>query len=114
MTRHFFVGKQVSKHGGFTQSQFASSSREVLKSLDPSELSKPDLNLDTEDLPIERVLGCVWDCESDSFKFPHTVKSKSRPRTREFIQNVACSAQFPLYSFGGGGGVKIRGRVQGG
>ena len=68
--------KIVSKHGGFTQSQFASSSREVLKSLDPSELSKPDLNLDTEDLPIERVLGCVWDCETDSFKFPHTVKSK--------------------------------------
>lgn len=65
--------KIVSKHVGFTQTQFASSSKKVLKSLEPSKLSKPDLNLDTEQLSVEHILGLHIDCNEDEFKVLHNV-----------------------------------------
>ena len=46
------------------------------KSLAPSELSQTDLDLDIEQLSVERILGLHVDCDEDAFTVPHKVNSK--------------------------------------
>ena len=53
------------KLGGFDLAKFISSSRDILKEKSPGNLSPKIVNLDLDELPIERALGLSWDPNSD-------------------------------------------------
>ena len=59
--------KSLLHRGGFNLTKWMSSSRVVLSSIESEHLSVPNLNLDLDDLPIERTLGMLWSSESDIF-----------------------------------------------
>jgi len=58
--------------GGFGLTKWSSSSREVLSQIPNQEMASPSINLDLDDLPIERSLGLLWNTETDSFRFAVT------------------------------------------
>ena len=68
----------------------------VLESIPEEERSKDvkTLDLNYDDLPIERALGIQWCVEPDTFKFRITVKDK--PVTRRRILSVVSSIYDPL------------------
>lgn len=72
----------VCSKGGFQLSKWMSNSRKVLASIPEEHLSKStkDLNLDKDNLPVERALGLHWCVESDAFMFKIAVSE--RPYTR--------------------------------
>ncbi len=47
----------ICRRGGFVLRQFMSDSREVFHQLHPEQLSKPTLNLSSDSLPVEKLLG---------------------------------------------------------
>lgn len=53
-----------------------------------------ELNLDRDDLPLERALGLLWCVESDSFKFKMEVKQQSL--TRRGMLSITRSVYDPL------------------
>ena len=55
------------KLGGFPLQQWCSNSRMIMEAFPGQLSSKPNLDLDLEGLPMERVLGLVWDCQTDEF-----------------------------------------------
>ena len=55
--------------GGFRLTKWTSSSREVLLQIPDEEKACPFLNLDLDDLPMERTLGLKWNTETDGFRF---------------------------------------------
>lgn len=82
--------------GGFHLAKWSSNSREVLSSLPEHERANEikSLNLDRDELPMERALGVDWCIESDSFKFRILVKNM--PVTRRGILSVVSSVYDPL------------------
>jgi hypothetical protein len=84
------VVKNVSallKCGGFNMAQWLSTSRTVLATLDKSDLLR-SLDLDADQLPIERTLGLLWNCENDSFNFKSSIESTAKTK-RQVFQQVA-------------------------
>ena len=75
------------KCGGFNMVQWLSSSRSVLATVDHSDLSR-SLDLDAHNLPIERTLGLLWNCQNDSFNFKSSIKIQAKTK-REVLQEVA-------------------------
>ena len=71
--------------GGLHLHKFLSNNREVLDSINIEgqavEVKNVDLNHD--ELPVQRVLGVRWNVESDSFSFKVTLDEK--PATRRGI-----------------------------
>ena len=66
------VSKQLTdmlQRGGFRLNQWSSSSRKVLATISSNERQDPSLNIDLDDLPIDRTQGLHWNCESDRFCF---------------------------------------------
>lgn len=61
------------REGGFCLTKFASNSCELLASIPPASRANPKLDLDLDQLPLERALGVYWDvywdAQSDTFKF---------------------------------------------
>jgi len=55
--------------GGFRLTKWTSNSREVLASIPEDKRAQPTVNLDLDDLPIERALGVLWNIEKDTFQF---------------------------------------------
>lgn len=55
------------REGGFHLTKFASNSRELLASIPPASRANPKLDLDLDQLPLERALGVYWDAQSDTF-----------------------------------------------
>lgn len=86
----------VCSKGGFQLSKWMSNSRKVLASIPEEHLSKStkDLNLDKDNLPVERALGLHWCVESDAFMFKIAVSE--RPYTRRGILSVVSSIYDPL------------------
>ena len=82
--------------GGFKLTKWASNSRSVLNSVPAEERAKEvkNLDLDTDNLPVERALGMRWDVESDTFFFMITPKQQSL--TRRSILSVLNSVYDPL------------------
>ena len=82
--------------GGFHLTKFICNRRSVLESIPENERSKDvkALDLQYDNLPIERALGVQWCVESDTFKFRITVKDK--PITRRGILSVVSSIYDPL------------------
>ncbi|XP_048042569.1 uncharacterized protein LOC125266160 [Megalobrama amblycephala] len=86
----------VCSKGGFQLSKWMSNSRKVLASIPEERLSKAtkDLNLDKDNLPVERTLGLHWCVESDAFMFKIAISE--RPHTRRGILSVISSIYDPL------------------
>ena len=63
--------------GGFPLTQWLSSSRSFLAKIPPEKRSQPTLNLDIDELPIERTHGIIWDAGRDVFQF--VVKKEEQP-----------------------------------
>ena len=88
--------RQACDKGGFCLTKFICNRRSVLESIPEEERSKDvkTLDLNYDDLPVERALGVQWRVESDTFKFHITVKDK--PVTRRGILSVVSSIYDPL------------------
>ena len=53
--------------GGFCLTKFVNSSQEVLQSISPELSANPLLDLNMDQLPLERALGVYWNAQSDNF-----------------------------------------------
>ena len=82
--------------GGFRLTKWISNSRDVLASIPKEDRAKEikSLDLDSEDLPIERALGIQWSVEDDKFTFK--VALKPQACTRRGILSVVSSVYDPL------------------
>jgi len=71
--------------GGFKLTKWVSNRRTVLATIPQDERAKEvkDLDLNSDALPVEYVLGVQWCVQSDSFKFKITLKT--HPLTRRGI-----------------------------
>ncbi|XP_061128573.1 uncharacterized protein LOC133150206 [Syngnathus typhle] len=81
--------KAMCAAGGFNLTKWSSNSRNVLVHIPECERAKgvKDLDLDLDDLPLERTLGVHWSAEDDVFKFH--VALKEQPCTRRGILSTA-------------------------
>ncbi|XP_078284303.1 uncharacterized protein LOC144609366 [Rhinoraja longicauda] len=82
--------------GGFRLTKWISNSRAVLETIPPEDRAKEtrELDLDKDDLPMERALGLHWCVETDVFKF--RISIQDRPCTRRGILSVIGSVYDPL------------------
>ena len=82
--------------GGFNLSKWISNSRTVLLSIAEDCRAKEvmELDLDVDQLPMERALGLQWCIETDKFKFRTSVQEQ--PQTRRGILSVVSSLYDPL------------------
>ena len=74
------------KKGGFRLTRWISNNLDVASSIPETERAQSMVNLDLDDLPIERILGVLWNVSSDSFEFKVNVKEK--PTTRRGILSL--------------------------
>ena len=84
----------LSKLGGFDLAKFISNSRDILKEISPWNLSPKIVNLDLDELPIERALGVSWDPNSDMLTFK--VVNKNVPETKRGILSMVSSIFDPM------------------
>ena len=84
------------KRGGFRLHKVISNRKEVIESIPAEDRAKgvKDLDLEHDELPLERVLGIEWCVESDSFQFRIILKDK--PFTRRGILSTVSSIYDPL------------------
>ena len=89
---------QLLDKGGFRITKWTSNSREVIKTVPPSDRSNELKNLDlTKDsLPKERSLGLCWDAETDTLCFKVRIKVYPSQCTRRVILSVVNSVYDPL------------------
>ena len=82
--------------GGFNLSGWISNSRTVLLSIAEDKRPKElvELDLDTDQLPMEQALGLQWNIETDTFKFRTSLREQ--PQTRRGILSVVSSLYDPL------------------
>ncbi|XP_028513775.1 uncharacterized protein LOC110239139 [Exaiptasia diaphana] len=80
--------------GGFNLTKFTSNCKDVLASIPTPKRAKPELDLDLDELPVERALGVRWYPESDELGF--TIKDLDRPETKRGILSTVCSLYDPL------------------
>ena len=80
--------RSLLQRGGFRLTKWISNSREVLESIPGSEHAQGIMKLDLQkdELPIERALGVQWRIESDKFGF--NINVKFRPPTRRGILSI--------------------------
>ncbi|KAL9972904.1 hypothetical protein ACROYT_G019295 [Oculina patagonica] len=74
--------------GGFRLTKWSSSSREVLSQIPTQEMASPSVNLDLDELPVERSLGLLWNTETDSFRFAVS-SCQSAPTKRGVLSQVS-------------------------
>jgi hypothetical protein len=79
---------ELLKKGGFPLTQAMTSSRELWLSFPPKFRAKPALNIDLDDLPVERTLGLIWEGESDTFTFLLNIE-KDADTKRKIVSSVA-------------------------
>ncbi|KAK3726367.1 hypothetical protein QZH41_006069 [Actinostola sp. cb2023] len=81
--------------GGFRLTKWVSSSREVLSQIPTEEKANPSIDLNFDDLPIERTLGLKWNTQTDSFRF--SVNShKSTDVTKRSVLSMVSTVFDPL------------------
>ncbi|XP_068684873.1 uncharacterized protein [Montipora foliosa] len=87
---------ELCRSGGFQLHKFTSNEREVIESIPEEDRAKniKNLDLNTDALPPERVLGVEWCMESDTFQFQ--IALKDRPMTRRGILSSVSSIYDPL------------------
>lgn len=85
---------EILARGGFNLTKFTSNSKSVLSLIPEERRANPRLNLDLEELPVERALGVRWFAETDELGFE--VKDLVRPETKRGILSTICSLYDPL------------------
>lgn len=82
--------------GGFLLEKWISNSRVVLQTIAEEKRAQDfkELDLDRDQLPMERALGLQWCVETDSFKFK--MEMKQQPLTRRGMLSVTSSVYDPL------------------
>ena len=87
------------RRGGFNLHKFTSNEREVIEAIPVEDHAKgiQDLNLEKDELPMERALGVGWCIESDAFKF--RILMQDRPLMRRGILSTVSSVYNPLGSW---------------
>lgn len=73
---------ELLKEDGFYLTKFAS--REVLASLPPNLRANPKLDLDLDQLPLQRALGVCRDAQTDTFNFK-AVEANKPPPSEEYF-----------------------------
>ena len=88
--------KEMCHRGGFNLHKFTSNRREVIEAIPTEDRVKgiKELNLEKDELPIERALGISWCIESDCFKLHIVVHD--RPFTRRGILSTVSTVYDPL------------------
>ena len=79
---------------GFTLTKWMSSSKEVLSQIQQTSKSHPELNLDLDNLPVQRTLGVCWDVQNDRFFF--NINRKPDVATKRTIVSTVSSVFDPL------------------
>jgi len=85
---------RLTREGGYNLTKFMSNNRKVLVSIPKEQRANPDVNLDLDELPVERALGLRWNPEDDCLFF-NTVNIK-KPQTKRGILSVVSSPFDPL------------------
>ncbi|CAB4032942.1 Hypothetical predicted protein [Paramuricea clavata] len=80
--------------GGFRLTKFLSNRREILQAIPARERASPTLDLDLDQLPINRILGICWDAETNEFYF--TSISTNKLATKRGILWVVSSLFDPF------------------
>ncbi|XP_078374366.1 uncharacterized protein LOC144657884 [Oculina patagonica] len=87
--------REICKKGGLRLHKFISNDRQVLESVPKSERAADAMmDLPSEQLPIDRVLGVQWSVELDSFSF--SIVLKDQPLTRRGVLASVASVYDPL------------------
>ena len=83
--------------GGFKLTKWISNNKEVMESISVKERAPSIVSLDlqVDELPMERALGIQWDVDRDQFRFL-TLKVTSKPATRRGILSTLSSLFDPL------------------
>ena len=84
---------ELVSRGGFRLTKWLSNSREVLADIAESERAPSASNLSSQ-MPTERVLGLLWDTETDQLKLQ--VQPQTVPATKRGILRMAVSVYDPL------------------
>ena len=81
---------QLLKTGGFHLHKWLSNSPEVLNSISKSERAVDALDLDLDELPVQRALGLRWDVREDSFIFSPRVRevSETKKGVVSFVSSI--------------------------
>ena len=79
---------------GFRLTKWMSNSRNVLSKIPDADRAKPTLDLDLENLPVERTKGVQWDVEKDAFLFK--VREPHKPTTKRGILSAVSSLYDPM------------------
>ena len=87
---------ELCARGGFHLTKWVSNSRALLCSIPGDERAAEvkDLDLQQDELPVERALGVQWCTSSDSFKFK--IQLPDKPCTRRGILSVVSSVYDPM------------------
>ena len=79
--------------GGFRLTKWSSSSRNVFSRIPNQQMTSPSVNLDLDELPIERYLGLLWNTVTDSFRF--SVSSRQSELTKRGVLSRVSSVFDP-------------------
>ena len=60
--------------GRFRLTKWLLDSKDILQTLSPAERSPKLVNLDLNDIPIERALGIIWDPQKDILQIKKSIK----------------------------------------
>lgn len=93
MVKHLTM---LCQRGGFTLTKWISNSRSVLQALPEEHRAKDlkELDMDRDELPVERALGLQWCVEDDTFTFSLEVSQRSC--TRRGMLSLSSSVYDPL------------------
>ena len=86
--------RELLARGGFRLTKWVSNDRNVIATVPVTERAPSVVNLDLEDLPVERTLGVQWDMETDVFNF--RIMDEGKAPTRRGILSVVSSTYDPL------------------
>ena len=80
--------------GGFNLTKFVSSHRKVWAAIPLAKRADPSLDINLDELPVDRTHGVRWHIESDTFGFKVLVLGKSD--TMRGVLSTICSVFDPL------------------
>ena len=80
--------------GGFNLTKFMSNDRQVLAKIPVEKRATPSLDLDLDELPVNRALGVRWNIETDTFGFK--VVDLDKPNTMRGVLSTISSVFDPL------------------
>ena len=86
--------RELLSRGGFRLTKWISNDRNVIATVPVTERAPSVVNLDLEDLPVERTLGVQWAMETDDFNF--RILDEGKAPTRRGILSVVSSMYDPL------------------